>query len=231
LIFRDPNIIIRLNNLSIGQLLGSPTEDACASQDFFVPVGILLARKAVPISFEKERSLLREKLSSTLEDYLETICRLQDQKGFARDRDIAEALDVASSTATAALHALDQKGMINYKPYEPVTLSSAGREESEQILLRHRILRDFLENVLAIPGKRADGIACKMEHAIDREALLRFVCFLVFIKDHSGGKTDWLAQFGRFLSDGADGFTCKECVEAYMDRMRAEPEKAWEAGG
>jgi len=174
--------------------------------------------------------VLREKLSSTLEDYLETICRLQDEKGFARVRDIADALDVASSTATAALHALDQKGMINYKPYEPVTLSSAGRERSEQILLRHRILQDFLENVLAIPGERADSIACRMEHAIDKESLMRFVCFLVFIKDHPGSGRDWLSQFGEFLTDGADGFTCKECVESYVERMRGRPEKPQEQG-
>ena len=65
--------------------------------------------------------MVRE-LSSTLEDYLEAICRLEQEKGFARVRDIARALGVANSTATAALQALSKKGLINYEPYEPVTL-------------------------------------------------------------------------------------------------------------
>ena len=164
-----------------------------------------------------------QELSSTLEDYLEAICRIEQKKSFARVRDIAHALGVANSTTTAALQSLHQKGLINYEPYEPVTLSPEGRERSEQIVLRHRIIEDFLENVLDIPPERADSIACGMEHAIDREALQRFVCFLAFIKQHSPDGANWLGQFRHFVKEGADGKTCTECVEAYMKALQGEP--------
>jgi len=164
-----------------------------------------------------------DKLTSTLEDYLETIWRLQQQKGFARVRDISDVLGVASSTGTAALQALHDKGLVNYKPYQPVTLSAEGIEKSERIVLRHRIIEDFLVNVLDITPERAESIACGMEHAVDREALQRFVCFLAFIKQHSPGGIDWLGQFRQFIKEGADGQTCRECVEAYMEELQQVP--------
>jgi len=160
------------------------------------------------------------KLSPTLEDYLEAIWRLEHEKGFARVRDIADAMGVASSTGTAALQALHEKGLINYKPYEPVTLSAKGREKSDRIVLRHRIVEDFLVNVLDIASERAGPIACGMEHAVDRETLERFVCFLAFIKQHAPGGIDWLGQFRQFIKEGADGQTCRECVEAYMEQLQ-----------
>lgn len=159
------------------------------------------------------------KLSPTLEDYLEAIWRLQHQKGFARVRDIADAMGVASSTGTAALQALHDKGLINYRPYEPVTLSAEGLEKADRIVLRHRIIEDFLVSVLGIAPERASPIACGMEHAVDREALERFVCFLAFIKQHAPEGIDWLGQFRQFIKAGADGQTCRECVEAYMEQL------------
>lgn len=168
-----------------------------------------------------------EKLSATLEDYLETIYFLQWRKGFARVRDIAEALQVADSTATAAHHSLDPKGLINYGPYEPVTLSAVGRERSEEIVLRHRIIEDFLGSVLDLSPGRAESIACEMEHCIDREARERFLCFLAFTKQHSPWGIDRLEQFRRFLREGADGQTCRECVAGYMEHLQqTSPEGA-----
>lgn len=160
------------------------------------------------------------KLSPTLEDYLEVIWGLEQQKGFARVRDIAEAMGVANSTGTAALQTLHEKGLVNYKPYEPVTLSAAGREKSDSIVLRHRIVEDFLVNVLDIAPERAEPIACGMEHVVDREALQRFICFLAFIKQHSPGGIDWLGQFRQFIKEGTDDQTCRECVEAYMEQLQ-----------
>jgi len=159
-------------------------------------------------------------LSSTLEDYLEVISRLQQEKGFARVRDIADAMGVASSTGTAALQSLYDKGLINYRRYEPVTLSPQGREKSERIVLRRHIIEDFLENVLDIAPQQVGPIACRMEHAIDQEALQRFVCFLAFIKQHSPEGVDWLDEFRQFVREGADGQTCRECMETYMEQLQ-----------
>ena len=82
-------------------------------------------------------------------------------------------------------------GLLNYRPYEPVPLTDEGEHQAEELLrLRHRIILDFLQNVLAIQPKRAEPIASEMEHAIDGTALERSVCFRAFVRTRAGeGKT------------------------------------------
>ena len=165
-----------------------------------------------------------KELSSTLEDYLEAIFRIERKKRVARVRDISNALTVAKSAVTAALQTLSEKELVNYEPYEPVTLTPKGWEKAERIALRHGIIGDFLQNVLGLKPERAESIACGMEHAIDRGALERFVCFLAFIRQHSSQGAKWLDEFQRFVKEGANGQTCKECIERYLQTVRANDE-------
>jgi len=165
---------------------------------------------------------MARQLSSTMENYLECVFRIEKEKHFARVRDIADALNVANSTATAALNTLREKGLINYAPYQPVTLTSLGRRTARQIVLRHRTMRDFLENVLDMDRERADSIGCQMEHALDRDALERFLCFLAFMKVHCPNHIDCLGRFRQFLKEGADGKNCRQCVETYLRELERE---------
>jgi DtxR family Mn-dependent transcriptional regulator len=165
---------------------------------------------------------MAKKLSATQEDYLGVVLRFQREKRFARVSDISSNLKVAKSAVTAALQSLASKGLINYQPYEPVTLTKEGEKQAEEILLRHRIILDFLREVLAIEPKRAESIACKMEHAIDPAALERFVCFLAFIRTHSGKGKTWLSDFQRFTQNGVDGRTCKQCIRDYIRSARQD---------
>ena len=155
-------------------------------------------------------------LSSTLEDYLEVIFRFQQEKRFARVSDISSALGKAKSAVTAALHSLSKKGFVNYRPYEPVTLSTKGMKKAEQIVLRYRIIADFLENVLAIPKKQAQSAACKMEHSVDAKVLDRFVCFLAFIGRPRRKGISWQNEFYRFIKKGTVTRTCKSCMHEYL---------------
>jgi DtxR family transcriptional regulator, Mn-dependent transcriptional regulator len=165
---------------------------------------------------------MAKKLSATLEDYLGVILRFQRKKKFARVSDIASSLKVAKSAVTAALQSLGSKGLINYQPYEPVTLTEEGEQQAEEILLRHRIILDFLREVLAIKPKQAESTACKMEHTIDPPALEKFVCFLAFIRTRSGKGKTWLADFQRFTQSGVDGRTCKQCIRDYLRSARED---------
>ena len=160
---------------------------------------------------------MARELSATMEDYLEAIYRLERERRYARVRDISAALDVAKSAVTTALHSLSDKGLVNYEPYEPVTLSAEGRERAGRIVLRHRVIGDFLRNVLGLEPERADSIACGMEHAIDRDALDRFVCFLAFVGCRREKGESWLDEFRRFIADGTAQKTCEECMQQYLD--------------
>jgi len=165
---------------------------------------------------------MAQQLSATLEDYLETVFRLEQEKRFARVRDISAALDVAKSAVTTALRSLSEKGLINYQPYEPVTLSTEGRQKAGRIVLRHRVMEDFLRNVLGLEAERADSMACGMEHAIDRDALDRFVCFLAFVGRRRKEGESWLDEFRRFIREGTAEQTCEECMQQYLESAGIE---------
>ncbi|KPK66406.1 MAG: hypothetical protein AMK73_00030 [Planctomycetes bacterium SM23_32] len=165
---------------------------------------------------------MSQQLSATLEDYLETIFRLEHKRRFARVRDISAALNVAKSTVTTALQSLSEKGLVNYQPYEPVTLSAEGRDKAGRIVLRHGVIEDFLRNVLSVEAERANAIACGMEHAIDRDALDRFVCFLAFVGRRRQEGESWLDEFRRFIREGTAEKTCEECMQQYLESAGIE---------
>jgi len=163
-------------------------------------------------------------LSRTLEDYLYAIYRIEREQKATRPKDIAAAQNVASSTVTAALQSLAEKGMINYEPYELITLTEEGRERADQLATRHHIVRNFLEDILGLEAGQAAATACDMEHAVDPYGLERFVCFLAFIRRHSPAGVDWLDDFRRFIQEGADGHSCEECVKEYMETLQMQNE-------
>ncbi|MFO7956573.1 MAG: metal-dependent transcriptional regulator [Candidatus Brocadiia bacterium] len=168
---------------------------------------------------------MEQELSPTLQDYLKVIFRIEREKKVARPKDIAAAQDVAGSTVTAALQSLAEKGMINYEPYEFITLTEEGRERAEQLVVRHQIVRSFLGDILGLEAERAEQTACDMEHAVDRRALERFVCFLAFIHRYSPAGSDWLEDFRRFTEQGVAGQSCEECVKEYMEALQAAQEE------
>lgn len=154
-------------------------------------------------------------LSSTQEDYLETIYRLEMENRVARPRDIGDRLDVAGSSVTAALQNLSEKGLVNYEPYGLVTLTETGLLEARKVLTRHRILQDFLANVLGLDEDRAEVNACEMEHAVDPVALERLVCFLAYFRKHSDEGPENLGDFRSFM-ESCDQEVCRECVQEYL---------------
>ncbi len=66
------------------------------------------------------------KLSESLEDYLEIILDLEKTKKVARTKDIAGKMGVKRGTVSGALKSLEEKGLINYKPYNFTTLTQKG---------------------------------------------------------------------------------------------------------
>ncbi len=118
-------------------------------------------------------------LTAALEDYLEAILHLCRFDKAARSRDIAESLNVHKSTVTAALKSLSQLRLINYSPYEAVTLTPEGRKFAEDVAKRHAALRDFFIGVLRVDGELAEKAACGMEHAVPREIVEKLADFAV----------------------------------------------------
>ena len=112
---------------------------------------------------------MRDELTSSLEDYLETIYLIISEKEVVRPKDIAKRLNVSNASVTGALKTLSDKGMINYAPYDAITLTNEGRMAAMDVLRRHELLHDFFTNVLGVSKEEADKAACAMEHGISPE--------------------------------------------------------------
>jgi len=165
-------------------------------------------------------------LSPALQDYMQAILRIERRKRVARVRDISRALGVHKSTVTAALRSLAEKKLVSYEPYEAATLTPQGRRTARRLDERHLILRDFLEDVLGIAPEKADSSACRIEHAVDEEVMERFLCFLAFLREHPRSRVRWLKEFRRFCRDGSAGRSCRECIERYLETLKAREPKA-----
>lgn len=111
-----------------------------------------------------------DRLSESLEDYLETILTLSENSASGvHPVDIARAKKVSKASVTDTLSKLGARGYITYERYRPVTLTERGAELAKHTLAKHKILVKFLNQTLGIPIETAVESACKMEHAIGRE--------------------------------------------------------------
>jgi len=134
-------------------------------------------------------------LSESMEDYLEVIYHLSQEKGFARVRDIARRMKVHMPSVTGALRTLSRRGLVNYEPYAVVTLTAEGDARAGRLVRTHTALRTFLGSILGLPETEADENACRMEHAISRETRTRLIEFIEFVEQAPQGPRDWLKEF------------------------------------
>ena len=125
---------------------------------------------------------IKVSLTESQEDYLEAIFHIVGKKQAARVKDIAQHLGVSPSSVTVALGLLSEKGLINYVPYDLITLTPRGMKVSKNVVRRHEVLRDFFMHILSVDVDIADKAACSMEHALPREILDRLTQFLNFVE-------------------------------------------------
>lgn len=140
-------------------------------------------------------------LSASLEDYLEAIYHISESKQAARAKDISDRLGVNKSSVTGALKSLSSKGLVNYAPYDIITLTPEGKARAEQIALQHEVFRKFLVEVLGIEEPEAESNACRVEHALTAEVLERLRRFMEFLEHTPCGPREFVNRFRQYLED------------------------------
>ena len=145
-----------------------------------------------------------KQLTASLEDYLEAIFRIVEKKRAARAKDVVDRLGVSGSSVTEALQGLARRGMINYAPYDIVTLTETGREAANRIVRRHELLGTFFHEILGLDDDLAGENACRIEHAIGDLALERLAAFVEFALQSAQSPCRWHGAFGRSLGNDAE---------------------------
>jgi Mn-dependent DtxR family transcriptional regulator len=112
-----------------------------------------------------------DKLSFTLESYLDSIYELSVCKGAARLTDIAQMMGVTKSTANAAVAALAERKLILNERYQRIRLTESGAVMAQGIAKKHEVIRRFFSEILKIDKETADVDACAIEHIISGAAV------------------------------------------------------------
>lgn len=108
--------------------------------------------------------------TSAIEDYLERIMELMDEKGYARVVDIAARLGISQASVTNMVQKLDAEGLIKYEKYRGLVLTPSGLSVAQTIARRHELLEEFLTLLGVTPSVIAHDVE-GMEHHISPETL------------------------------------------------------------
>jgi Mn-dependent DtxR family transcriptional regulator len=89
-----------------------------------------------------------------MEDYIERIYNLIEDKGYARVSDIAEGLSVHPSSVTKMVQKLDKDEYLVYEKYRGLVLTPKGKKIGKRLVYRH----ELLEQLLRIIGVKEENI-------------------------------------------------------------------------
>lgn len=125
-----------------------------------------------------------DKLTFTMENYLEAVYELSKEDRGVRLTDIAARMDVTKATANIAMSILAQKGLVTNEKYQQIYLTDAGLEMAGVISEKHHIIQRFFTAILKIDFDTADTDACAIEHVISSKSVAAMRDFLrEFTKD------------------------------------------------
>ncbi|MEW6012518.1 MAG: metal-dependent transcriptional regulator [Elusimicrobiales bacterium] len=109
------------------------------------------------------------KLSSSLEDYIEAAYIFEKKNGFSRIKEIADFLNVKLPAVNKAVKELDKRGFLTHQKYGYIKLTSKGKVLAENILTIHNMLVRLLK-MFDISDIDSNRYACYMEHIIHKNS-------------------------------------------------------------
>ncbi len=117
-------------------------------------------------------------IEKTIEDYLEAMLIIKEEKGYVRSIDVAHFLDVTKPSVTYTTKRLKERGYITMNEDNLIFLTDDGRAIAEKTYIKHKALSDFFIR-LGVDEKIAVEDACRIEHDISPEtfdALCSHIC-------------------------------------------------------
>jgi DtxR family Mn-dependent transcriptional regulator len=118
--------------------------------------------------------------SLTVENYCKAILQIGHQEGteWVTTGQVAARLTVSPGTVTSMLKGLAESELAEYRPYEGVKLTKAGRSLALRMLRRHRLIELFLAKSLGLTWDEVHEEAEHMEHAVSDRLIDRIDEFL-----------------------------------------------------
>jgi len=121
---------------------------------------------------------LPDKMSQSLEDYLEAIYRMSQSLDDVRITDIAGDLGLSKPSVNRAVGALKEQGYVEHEHYGKITLTEEGAKKGREVYKRHLLLKSFLMNQLGVDRETAEADACRMEHVMSEKTVRHLVKYI-----------------------------------------------------
>ena len=146
----------------------------------------------------------------SMEDHIEQIYLLIEQKGYARVSDIAEALSVLPSSVTKMVQKLDKDGFLIYEKYRGLTLTAKGMKLGKKLVKRHELLEDFLR-IIGVKEENIYNDVEGIEHHLSWNSIDRIADLVLFLEENPAlqSKSLWNYRNQKVSKP------CKCCLKEY----------------
>ncbi|MDP9047169.1 MAG: metal-dependent transcriptional regulator [Bacteroidota bacterium] len=121
------------------------------------------------------------------ENYLKSIYHLALSSENVSTNQVASLLKTKASSVTDMIKKLADKDLINYTPYQGVSLTAAGEKIAVNIIRKHRLWEYFLVEKLNFKWYQVHEMAEEMEHISSNELIDRLDKFMGFPKHDPHG--------------------------------------------
>lgn len=107
--------------------------------------------------------------TQAIEDYLKTIHVLQANDTRVSTSAIAGRMGVAQASVTGMLKKLDEMKLVEYSPYQGVSLTATGEKIALEVIRHHRLLELYLAQAMGYSWDKVHDEAEQLEHYISEE--------------------------------------------------------------
>ncbi|MGD9888614.1 MAG: metal-dependent transcriptional regulator [Halothiobacillaceae bacterium] len=107
-----------------------------------------------------------------LQDYLKAIYKLTGEANQPVSTSaLAERLAIAQPSVSGMVKKLAAEGLIEHVPYQGVRLTDVGRRVAVETIRKHRIVEQFLVQVLGLSWDEVDAEAEVLEHCVSKRVV------------------------------------------------------------
>jgi Mn-dependent DtxR family transcriptional regulator len=120
--------------------------------------------------------------TSRVEDYLEVIYELVQNKGYATTVDISKYLGVSSPSVTKMTQRLDEMGLLVYEKYRGIKLTENGIKIAINIRNKHSLLSEFF-TLIGVNEETANNDIEMLEHYLHEMSIKKLKKLVTIIKE------------------------------------------------
>lgn len=107
-------------------------------------------------------------LSKSIEDYIEAIYMIEQEKQEVKSIDIANRLGVSKPAVNRAMNELNNLNLIEKSNYSNIVLTNEGRNLAKVVYDKHILIYEFLLSI-GVSKENANIDCCRIEHVISDE--------------------------------------------------------------